>query len=195
MFGLFLSYCILYVLHHIRSCPTGFRDLENVFFSDSVGPNVSKMYSFQISKNSERKYITNWTTDPNVLVASCCQQGHAGSKTLHRQKFLFICCCVVWVPSVLRHCWLGGRKGIRPVKTEWWGCWRGYLSGARCRLAYGPADTTATHCLLLVCVCVCVRACVRVCARARCCVVLFNALLPSQHHLTADACEYKACLL
>jgi len=29
------------------------------------------------------------------------------------------------------------------------GCWRGYLSGARCRLAYGPADMTATHCLLL----------------------------------------------
>ena len=29
------------------------------------------------------------------------------------------------------------------------GCWHGYLSGARCRLAYGPADTTATHCLLL----------------------------------------------
>ena len=29
------------------------------------------------------------------------------------------------------------------------GCWRGYLPGARCRLAYGPADATATHCLLL----------------------------------------------
>ena len=29
------------------------------------------------------------------------------------------------------------------------GCWRGYLSGASCRLAYGPADATATHCLLL----------------------------------------------
>ena len=25
------------------------------------------------------------------------------------------------------------------------GCWHSYLSGARCRLAYGPAD--ATHCL------------------------------------------------
>ena len=25
------------------------------------------------------------------------------------------------LPSVLRRCWLGGRKGIRPVKTEWWG--------------------------------------------------------------------------
>jgi len=29
------------------------------------------------------------------------------------------------------------------------GCWHGYLSGARCRLAYGPADATATHGLLL----------------------------------------------
>jgi len=28
-------------------------------------------------------------------------------------------------------------------------CWHGYLSGARCRLAHGPADATATHCLLL----------------------------------------------
>ena len=25
------------------------------------------------------------------------------------------------VPSVLWRCWLGGRKGIRPVKNEWWG--------------------------------------------------------------------------
>ena len=29
------------------------------------------------------------------------------------------------------------------------GCWHGYLSAARCRLAYGPADVTATHYLLL----------------------------------------------
>ena len=57
------------------------------------------------------------------------------------------------------------------------GWWRGYLSGARCRLAYGPTGAAATHCLLLqynrdwfylsgtgskekgplnVCVCVCV---------------------------------------
>ena len=28
-------------------------------------------------------------------------------------------------------------------------CWCSYLSGTRCRLAYGPADATATHCLLL----------------------------------------------
>ena len=30
------------------------------------------------------------------------------------------------------------------------GCWHGYLSGARCRLAYGPADAAATHSLASV---------------------------------------------
>jgi len=28
-------------------------------------------------------------------------------------------------------------------------CWRGYLCGAKCRLAYGPAYATATHSVLL----------------------------------------------
>ena len=40
------------------------------------------------------------------------------------------------LPSVLWRCWLGGRKGIRPVKNWVVRCWRGCLSGARCRLAY-----------------------------------------------------------
>ena len=33
--------------------------------------------------------------------------------------------------TVLWRCWLGGRKGIRPVKNWVVGCWCGYLSGAR----------------------------------------------------------------
>ena len=34
-----------------------------------------------------------------------------------------MCVCVwLWLwPSVLWRCWLGVRKGIRPVKTGWWG--------------------------------------------------------------------------
>ena len=91
------------------------------------------------------------------------------------------------LPSVLWCSWLGGRKGIQPVKNSVVGCWHGYLSGARCRLAYGPADATATQLSvasvksilvylsvpahpgspgqmpLNVCVCVCVCACVRAC--------------------------------
>jgi len=34
------------------------------------------------------------------------------------------------LPSVLWHCWLGGRKGIRPVRKLSGGCWCSYLSGA-----------------------------------------------------------------
>jgi len=37
-------------------------------------------------------------------------------------------------------------KFLHPAcKNRVVGCWRGYLPGARCRLAYGPADVTATH--------------------------------------------------
>ena len=40
----------------------------------------------------------------------------------------------LFLPSVLWRCWLGSRKGIRPVKNWVVGYWRGYLSGARCNL-------------------------------------------------------------
>jgi len=53
------------------------------------------------------------------------------------------------VPSVLWRCWLGDRKGIQPVENWMVGCLHDYLSGARWRFAYGPADPTVTHCLLL----------------------------------------------
>ena len=53
------------------------------------------------------------------------------------------------LPSVLWHCWLGGRKGIRPVKKlEWWGAGVVICLG-RGADPYDPADATATHCLLL----------------------------------------------
>jgi len=37
-------------------------------------------------------------------------------RTFRGKGFIGVC-----LPSVLWHCWLGGRKGIRPVKNEWWG--------------------------------------------------------------------------
>ena len=47
-------------------------------------------------------------------------------RVLNSQSACFIWRCVSAVfrynlPSVLWCCWLGGRKGILPVKTEWWG--------------------------------------------------------------------------
>ena len=44
---------------------------------------------------------------------------------------------------------VGRQEGHPACKNRVVGYWRGYLSGARCRLAYGPADATATHRLLL----------------------------------------------
>jgi len=52
------------------------------------------------------------------------------------------------LPSVLWHCWLGGRKGTRPVKNWVVGCWRGCM-GWGADFEYSLADATATHCLLL----------------------------------------------
>jgi len=44
---------------------------------------------------------------------------------------------------------VGRQEGHPACKNRVVGCWHGYLSGAQCRLAYGPADATATHYLLL----------------------------------------------
>jgi len=44
---------------------------------------------------------------------------------------------------------VGRQEGHPACKKVSGGCWHGYLSGARCRLAHGPADATATHYLLL----------------------------------------------
>jgi len=43
---------------------------------------------------------------------------------------------------------VGRQEGHLACKKLSGGLLRGYLSGARCRLAYGPADAAATHCLL-----------------------------------------------
>ena len=65
--------------------------------------------------------------------------------TVKVKTLFFTHAVLCWWPSVLWCCWLGGKKGIRPVKKLVSG---GVLAGAMCRLAYGPADATATRCLL-----------------------------------------------
>jgi len=55
------------------------------------------------------------------------------------------------LPLVLRHCWLGVRKSIRPVKNWVVRCWHGYLSGARCKwFVYGPAGPNAIMSLCFI---------------------------------------------
>ena len=70
---------------------------------------------------AEMAYWNFWDT-----VSTFYRQGR--QKHLTANFFTIFCT----VPSVLWHCWLGGRKGIRPVKNWVVECWCGCLSGARC---------------------------------------------------------------
>ena len=65
-------------------------------------------------------------------------------------------CYSAYVSSSVAFTLLVGQREGHPAckKTEWWvlamPTWHGYLSGARCRLAYGPADVTEYSCFSLV---------------------------------------------
>ena len=58
-----------------------------------------------------------------MRVASCWERR---DEAQHREVSILYCIfqyafSALILPSVLWRCWLDGRKGIRPVKTEWWG--------------------------------------------------------------------------
>ena len=55
----------------------------------------------------------------------------------------------VWYTFSALTLMVGWQEGHPACKNRVVGCWRSYLSGVRCRLAYGPADVTAAHCFLL----------------------------------------------
>jgi len=60
--------------------------------------------------------------------------------------FVGFCFFITFIlPSVLWRCWLGGRKGIRPVKNWVVGCWRGCLSGARRTLEHCHSHSLSAY--------------------------------------------------
>ena len=130
------SYLHMLTAWHCPHSPTACCCCSNQSISPACRAHSSKPAS--VDRRADRLKDTNHFTDPAQT------SEHIQFYFLVLLFFLFFA-----VGSVLWRCWLGGRKGIRPVKNRVVGYWRGYLSGARCRLAYGPADTTATHCLLL----------------------------------------------
>ena len=57
---------------------------------------------------------------------SCCKTAHIFGRDAiesRRSRESYLTNFTNWfaMPSVLRHCWLGVRKSIRPVKIQWWG--------------------------------------------------------------------------
>jgi len=90
-------------------------------------------------------YWSSTSTIRSCLLASVCR---ICSKNLSLGFSWFVWYFIRML--LLWYWWLGGRKGIRPVKSWMVGCWHGYLSGVRCRFAYGSADATASHCFLVL---------------------------------------------
>jgi len=85
----------------------------------------------------------NLTSNTTNCVMFYCLQFYA----IHCYILVFIFYCAFSALMLL----VGRQEGHPDCKKlEWWGAGMvGYLSGARCRVAYGPADATATHCILL----------------------------------------------
>jgi len=88
-----------------------------------------------------------------ALVLDALVQGNPRAPVYRISHDLSQDCLQFIVGSISLRCfgavgWAAGRaSGLQ--KNRVMGCWRGYLSGARCRLAYGSADASVTHCLLL----------------------------------------------
>jgi len=106
---------------------------------------------FWLEPEEESQGSSIWKSVIN-MVSHTVQHQHKTMWKVHQvDKLTIFNCLITTSASVLWHCWLGGRKGILPVKKLWWGSefWHAYLLGARCRYAHGPDDATAIYCLLL----------------------------------------------
>jgi len=91
------------------------------------------------------RHSWQWCCDKQVLLCPLSQLNVITHACWLDENFLNFSYCWFSALTLL----VGQQEGIRPVKNWVVGCWHGYLSGAMCRFAYGPADATATHCLLL----------------------------------------------
>ena len=101
------SFCCVFLGDHCQSWYDG----------ASLG-SCCRTVAGNVDQPQEERPVTGRSSDTVSLVVDSVQVSHIDLLSL---------------PSVL---WcLDGRKGIQPVKNWAVGCWHGYLSGARCRLA------------------------------------------------------------
>ena len=80
-----------------------------------------------VTATADALFITPCNSDEsNSAVKSTCPQRLGDTIKAHKKLLWHVTTfyLIIWhnCPSVLWCCWLGGRKGIRPVKNmEWWG--------------------------------------------------------------------------
>ena len=125
----------LYIYAFIRCCATSSKCLmEHSTSCEMLITATVLLRGCSCSVNCSHCSINHWTS----IWCLCTVDRYFAN--------LFQTCLIAFSALTL----LVGRQEGHPACKNWVvGCWHGYLSGARCRRAYGPADATATHCLLL----------------------------------------------
>jgi len=104
-----------------------------------IRPTVTSQSGIDIAEGIELD--TRYTLCRNGSVKCSDNMCHIEHMYQHTDiSYLFIYYCFSALTLLV-----GRQEGHQAYKTQW----LGYLSGVRCRLAYGPADVTAAHCLLL----------------------------------------------
>jgi len=71
------------------------------YCNQSINQSMNQSINQSMNQSINQSKLLEWSKQLTIAMYS-----HTKSTTL---------------PSVLWRCWLGGRKGIRCVKTEWWG--------------------------------------------------------------------------
>ena len=96
------------------------------------------------AKNYKKNNTTNvfFKTANSILVIS---NDNSFRVLFDKTASVYFICCAFSALTLLVG-WQGGHPACKKLSG---GVLARYLSGARCRLAYGPAGATATHCLLL----------------------------------------------
>jgi len=104
------------------------------------GPSDTILVAIRITLRIRESKVRNPDPLYYSLIVSC----RARRRFVLSERILVIYA----VPSVLWRCWLGGMKGIRPVKKNWVvGCWRGCLGwGADLHIAQQMPLTLTVSC-------------------------------------------------
>ena len=142
-----------------------FREVRIPPFATDASPAVSK-HKLSIQHVSGSCIRPRLWSSGRLVTRSCCScKGlqfrriiGAWNTCKHNHRIQYTVNLIFWycfelvflvVISAFSALIVGCQEGHPACKNWVVGCWRCYLSEARCRLAYGLADATATHCLLL----------------------------------------------
>jgi len=99
------------------------NDFSDLFSDSHISENIDYQlqYSWPVISIVTQNWKTSWSHLSYCTISDDLEwlQGHTPNVS-HLMQFLVQLSSVL-LPSVLWRCWLGGRKAIWPVKTEWWG--------------------------------------------------------------------------